>query len=201
MKKLITSILALTMAVSLAACGAVKPAQPLPKGDGTSIPSVETENVTTAPETTVPETTEPEVTVPETTEPSVPEETKPQQNPSNNQKVDPSNYFRNDSNNAPVAGQLAVQPQYVRWENGKLVADCFVINGTDKMIYNINIKSLQFSNDDGVIATGGFGILNNLTLAPNSYVTWTFTFSGDAVKAYGAQLGHLFTDCSWGYSS
>ena len=191
MKKLITSILALTMAVSLAACGAVKPAQPLPKEDGASIPSVETENVTAAPE----------ATVPETTEPSVPEETKPQQKPSNNQKVDPSNFFRNDSNNAPIAGQLAVQPRYVRWENGKLVAECFVINGTDKMIYNINIKSLQFSNDDGVIATGGFGVLNNLTLAPNSYVTWTFTFSGDAVKAYGAQLGHLFTDCSWGYSS
>lgn len=217
MKKLMTSVLVLTMAMSLAACGIVRPAPILPNGSSqpTSTPTAQTESVpeTTAPEVIVPADTIPEETIPATTAPQetpteapekdepVPEDTKPQQKPIENVQIDPSNYFRNDSNNAPVAGQLAVQPRYVRWENGKLVADCFVINGTDKLIYNINIKALKFSNDDGVIATGGFGVLEGLSLAPNSYVTWTFSFSGDAVKAYGAQLGHLITDSSWGYSS
>ncbi len=92
---------------------------------------------------------------------------------------------------------VSIKPAYVYWEDGKLIAQCYVINGFNYNVYNIEVKELTFSNGDGVIASGaGFGVCEGLTLAPFTYATWTFTFSGDSVINYGANLSHLFWSTS-----
>jgi len=92
---------------------------------------------------------------------------------------------------------VSIKPAYVYWEDGKLIAQCYIINGFSHDIYNIDVEELTFSNADGVIASGaGFGVCEGLILPPYTPSLWTFTFSGDSVINYGADLSFL----SWNAS-
>ena len=51
---------------------------------------------------------------------------------------------------------VTIRPKHVYWDNGSLVAECFVINGFSCSVSDFIIKSLSFSNDDGQIATSEF---------------------------------------------
>ena len=110
------------------------------------------------------------------------------------------NEFFNESNFAEDIGAVSVKPRYVHWEDGVLVAECFVINGLDKAVYNITVDSLAFGNKEGSIAAAGFGVLEGLTIAPHSYVVWTFYFGTDCVTAPNADLGYLSTDANTSYN-
>lgn len=101
-----------------------------------------------------------------------------------------NNVFFNDTNNAYTPNTVDIRPGKMYWDNGVLVADCFVINGYEHAVYNIDVKKLTFKNDSGVFASGNFGVLQNLTIAPHSYVVWTFTFSRNAVMNPNADLTH-----------
>lgn len=98
------------------------------------------------------------------------------------------NEFINTTNFAEAYNDLAVRPRHMYWDGDVLVAECFVINGKDTTAYNIKLEGLRFANDDGVFADGGFGLLEGATVAPHSYITWTFRFHNDAVEAAGADL-------------
>lgn len=99
-----------------------------------------------------------------------------------------SNVFFNDTNYAYDLNALSIKPRYVYWENGKLYAECFVINGFKHTVYNINVKSLYFSNSSVNIAEASFGGLNNVSIAPYSYIVWTFVFGDDCVITPDADL-------------
>lgn len=113
------------------------------------------------------------------------------------------NEFFNDGNHAPDINSVSIKPRHVYWDNGKLVAQCFVINGCNYPVYNLNVKSLVFANSQVQIADGGFGYMQsngqNISIAANSYVLWTFTFSGDAVTTANSDLGHLICDSNVNY--
>ena len=87
---------------------------------------------------------------------------------------------------------------YEAWyENGKLHARMIITNGYNSKISAINVKRMQISNSDGLIADGNFGVLQNATIAPKGYIIWELTFSGDALIKLNADLtGALYTDCS-----
>lgn len=128
-------------------------------------------------------------------EPSIPQtpptETETQ-NPQVNQEVDPNNKFFNENNSNYDSNAISVKPRYVYWENGELVAECFVINGFSHNVFNIDVKSISFSNSSGLIASGsGFGVLSGVTLPPFTNIVWTFRFSPDTVVNYGADLSRL----------
>ena len=111
--------------------------------------------------------------------------------------VDDNNKFFNENNNSYDLNSLSVKPRYVYWENGELVAECFVINGFSHNVFNIDVESITFSNSSGVIASGsGFGVLENVTLAPFTNIVWTFRFAPDAVQNYGADLSRLICNAS-----
>ncbi|MBE6727944.1 MAG: hypothetical protein E7562_04770 [Ruminococcaceae bacterium] len=134
----------------------------------------------------------PEPSIPQTT----PVETEPQ-NPQGSQEIDTNNKFFNPNNSNYDANAVSIKPRYVYWENGELVAECFVINGFSHNVFNINVKSITFSNSSGVIASGsGFGVLNNVTLAPYTNIVWTFRFAPDTVANYGANLSSLICNAS-----
>jgi SLAP domain-containing protein len=105
--------------------------------------------------------------------------------------VENTNYFFNDANNVYDANSISIKPRYVYWDGGKLVAECFVINGFGHTVYNINVKSLSFANPDGDIASAAFGSMDGVTIAPYSHVIWTFTFGEDCVVSPGADLSSL----------
>ena len=149
-------------------------------------PSV-TEPPVTEPPVTEPPVTEPPVTEPPVTEPPVtePPVTEPPVTDTAN------NYFLNDANNSIDLNAISIKPRYVYWKDGKLVAECFVINGFSHAVGKINVKSLTISNDDGVIASAAFGELDGVVLSYGQYCVWKFTFPADCVNAYNADLHHL----------
>lgn len=105
------------------------------------------------------------------------------------------NIYFNPTNSNYTPDQLTVQPFSVYWENGKLVAKCFVVNGFSTSATSIEIKKLIISNRDGVIAEGTFGKIDGLDSLPAySNMICTFTFENDAVKVYNADLTYLQVD-------
>lgn len=107
------------------------------------------------------------------------------------------NEFFNANNNTIDLNAVSIKPRHVYWKDGDLYAECFVINGFSHNVFNINVKSITISNKSGVIAKGeGFGVLNNVVIAPNTHVIWGFKFTGDAVKASGADLSTLTCQAS-----
>ena len=110
------------------------------------------------------------------------------------------NEFFNDTNYGYTEGEVSIRPRYVYWgEDGALYAECFVINGLDTAVSELDVTSLAFSMPDGtVIATAYFGPLTNLRLDPYSYATWWFTFPADLVTTPFASLSTL--NCAYDVS-
>ena len=108
--------------------------------------------------------------------------------------------FQNDTNymNAPI-GQVSIQPKYVYWEDDMLIAVCFVCNGTQNTVYNIDVEELSFKGNDGALASATFGVCNGLSLAPMTYEEWTFRFPADCISQFGADLSYLSTHSSVGF--
>lgn len=177
MKILAIAMVILTVATSLAGCSYISK----PVSDTTKETTAASEP-TTAAETEIPVITEaPAETEAPTEAPEVPDV------PANNT----NNVFFNDTNYACGPNEVQIKPRYVYWDGGKLVAECFVINGYGHTIYDINVKSLSFENESGEIASASFGTMQNATIAPNSHIVWTFTFGEDCVMAPGAALSSL----------
>lgn len=162
---------------------------------------VVTQPIVTEPVVTEPAVTEPSVTVPPVTEPSVTESVvtepsatePPVTEPPATQApaADPNNYFFNETNNGIDANAVAIKPRYVYWENGQLVAECFVINGFPHTIGNINVKALEIYNESGLIASGGFGELQGLVLPSGYHGVWKFVFNAGSVSQPNAALQSL----------
>lgn len=113
----------------------------------------------------------------------------------------PANEFKNEDNLVFENGNIVVRPRHMYWEDGMLVAECFISNGLNATVYNLEMESLIFENDDGRFADGSFGLLEGASIAPHSYITWTFRFSGDAVEAEDADLtGRIHHEFSVSYS-
>ena len=196
-------ILCLAFSLLLCACGAPTMEQEEPNmnvGDVLEESVTDnTEEVPTMEETQPQQTeTEPEVTEPETKptnsapvqpkptepEPTVPETTKAP-------VVVVKNEFFNDNNNFYENGQVNIRPRHMYWDGNVLVAQCFVINGMDKPVYNIEVQDLDFSNGNGLIADARFGVLQGVTLQPYTHVLWTFKFGSDTVVQSGADLSSI----------
>lgn len=211
MKKLTSLILALILTLSLASCSGSDDNEKT--SDTKFIPStttitgsneekdteadVEKEDEITEEKTTTEEITEEETTSPETTESGVISIPDTENINTNNADIGATvaPFVSNDT--SYLTDNLTIRPAYVYWQDGKLIAECYIINGFSHSVFNINVKEITLANSDGVIASGaGFGICNGLTLAPYTYARWTFTFSGDSVINYGADLSRLICDAS-----
>lgn len=122
------------------------------------------------------------------------------QPPASSGDTSSDNYFRNDGNYTGDPDKVSIRPRYLIWNNNQLVAECFIINNKSVAISGIKIDELKFSNSEGDIAGGSFGELSGLTIQPNSYVVWSFTFSGGMIKSLGAKLASLSTTSTITYS-
>jgi len=183
-RTVIVICLAISLILALTGCGA-STHNPAPTPIPTQAPTEaeETTEATTeeATEATTEEATEAiteEPTVPETTEePTVPETTTFQipDGPSA-WNPEPGNTFYNPNNNSISYGDLAVRPYKLYYADGYLFAECFLVNGKETTAYNLNMELLRFKTPDGVFAEDNFGVLNDVTIAPMSYIVITFRF-------------------------
>ena len=154
----------------------VPPATAAPTVLATAVPT--TTAAPTVPVTTVPPTTA-APTVPVTTVPST-------------TAAPAANVFFNDQNNIITAGAVTITPRYVRYENGQIVAECFVNNGTQQTVTAFQVTRLAFGDSNQqMICDATFPDVVNTVIAPNSSIVHTFRFPAGTVVNPNAQLSSL----------
>lgn len=121
--------------------------------------------------------------------------------------VPDENVFFHDTNYADSlhTNNVTIKPRRVYWDNGKLQAECFVINGMSGAVWNVNVNGLRFYNRAGNIANASFGTLNansqfNGSIPAHSYIVWTFTYAPDCIYNYGADLSELGCEARTNYN-
>ncbi len=128
----------------------------------------------------------------------------PSNNTSSNTNSSVVTEFYNISNPKFTSGKLTIHPRHVYWKDGNLVAQCFIVNGTGDSLSGVKVNRLVFTNGKGqVLADGTFSsstisfisaIGRKLNHGEN--IVWNFTFSGDSVINYGADLSRIIIDAS-----
>lgn len=101
------------------------------------------------------------------------------------------NVFFNENNYYYEENKVSVRPRYVYWEDGVLVAECFVVNGFSETVSQLEVERLAFGNEEGVFADGRFGLMDGAVIQPYSYIIWTFSFHGDSIQVPNADLSYL----------
>ena len=94
------------------------------------------------------------------------------------------------TNNTPVynTNDIGFNPKEVWYEDGNLYVEMFVTNGRNSTIHSIDVNSLSISNRNSLIAQDQFGRMQNASIAPNSYIVWTFIFPSASVRVQDADL-------------
>ena len=102
------------------------------------------------------------------------------------------NVYQRYDNNYITAGEMSINPRYVYWRNGNLVAECFVINGTSNTISRLCVDELTFKDGSGnVIASANFGEVRINPIGKNQHQIVTFTFGTNDVRINNARLSPL----------
>lgn len=109
-----------------------------------------------------------------------------------------TNEFYNPNNYVMANNCINILPYHIYYKDNYLYAECYITNGYYYRVYNINVNKLVFSNGNGVIASGSFGIIaNGAAIAARSYRTYTFIFD-PGYYVPGAELNTRITctyDC------
>jgi SLAP domain-containing protein len=84
--------------------------------------------------------------------------------------------------------EVTISSKNIYYDGDKLIAEMFVDNGLTVPVYNLKKINITLSNDAGVIAKGYFSGMEGAMIAANNHMTWTFTFSKDALTTKGADL-------------
>lgn len=116
-------------------------------------------------------------------------------------------YQKNTANNSffnpkyTVSGEgVQIAPYHVWYQDGKMYADCYVINANPVTVTNINVEDFELANENGVIADYSFGLLPGTTLAPNEYTSYTFIFpKGTFEKANLTNMIDSQSETTWDY--
>lgn len=109
------------------------------------------------------------------------------------------NIYYNNSAPAVTEGVVTVQPIEVRYDNGALVAVCYVINGTQQTVENIDVYHFVLENDGQRLAAANFGYLQNAAVAPGEAIKWEFRFPRKTVLVQDARLPGLLAQVKCRY--
>ena len=115
-----------------------------------------------------------------------------------NEELYGSNYYMAD-NTTPEKDKLLVRPKLLYWENGRFIAECYIINGRQSPFVLNRIDELTVSNGAGeTIARAEFEMAEPVTIGAQEYVTYTFVFDSDTVVTENAALtGNIRIYCDY----
>ena len=137
-------------------------------------------------QTSTPQSSKPSQTsTPQTSKPSqisTPQSSKPSQTSTPQQSSAEKPRFSNPDAKKIKKDTLSINPSELYYDGNDLVAVCYICNGYSKTLKDIDVVEFTISNDKGVIASKGFGILKDVTIAPDKSSKWTFRFSGSDIK-------------------
>lgn len=98
-------------------------------------------------------------------------------------------YFYNDTVDGRWnADSISVVAKEVYFENGQLVAHCFIVNGYSTNATNVNIKQIIVLDKNGTQIAHAYFNSQNLSIAALSYVEHTFTFGADTITSTNVDM-------------
>lgn len=98
------------------------------------------------------------------------------------------NVYLNNNNNYITGGEMSINPRYVYWRDGNLVAECYVINGTASTVTRLRVNELTIRDSSRVIASADFGEVSISAIGPNQHQLVTFTFGTNDINIPNATL-------------
>lgn len=106
--------------------------------------------------------------------------------PKNNFTI--NNIHYNPYNNYITEGRITLNICKLYWLGGRLYVEAYVINGTDKPVYDLSLSYLSISNANGNMANGYFSdvVIKELPAKGTSVVKVNFT--PECITNYGADL-------------
>ncbi len=111
-----------------------------------------------------------------------------------------NNYYYNPTNHIELINDVNINPGHIIYDaNGDLYATCFITNGKDVPVYDINVEYIELYDANGnlIAGDGNLRIGNGGAIGGHSYNTWTFVFSGDKLKQSSADLTNTI-GCKFG---
>jgi hypothetical protein len=183
-------LLAVLMLISCAACRSSE-LDSTETGAATTAPSTQPTPSTTAPtmEPSIPESNEATAPSTQPTEPETPDDTNPTEpevptEPAGPSEPETKNEYINNENTAFPEEGLAFRPKHVYYENGQLIAECFVINAQAHAVTNVEV-SLRIENAEGIIAEADFIATPMLDIGSNTYEGFVVSYIPDiAAKSH-----------------
>lgn len=80
-------------------------------------------------------------------------------------------------------GKLTVLPRHVYFQNGRLYAECFIVNTTGNDYSNLSVIQMNIFDKNGKkIAGANFNADQAITIKDNTYIPHTYIFSGDQIE-------------------
>ena len=77
---------------------------------------------------------------------------------------------------------------------------CYLLNGLDSSVYNVNVSECRLYNEDGVVASARIGILGTGEIKPNSYKECKFRLPANTIYVEDVNLRKIEMDCTFKYS-
>ena len=102
-----------------------------------------------------------------------------------------ANIYRDNRKPELVKDQIALQPIRVYYDGKELVAECYLVNGTEKRVKNIDVSSIQILVDGREVAAADFGMVDDVKIASGESVKRQFRFPEDTVSIYNAKLSDI----------
>lgn len=107
-------------------------------------------------------------------------------------------YFYNDTLDGRwTPDAISVVAKEVYFENGYLVAHCYIVNGYATMATNVSIPALRITGEDNLLIAEADFNAQNLTMEPLTYVEHTFTFAPDTIVNDQVEMTTLGVSCQF----
>ena len=117
-------------------------------------------------------------------------------------QTETSNIFYDDSDPVYTPDKVTVQPIQVYYEGDELILVCYINNGTDATIPELDVTCLTLYRDGRVLAEAPFGVVKDyqnkpLAIPAQSNVTVRFTFKANTVHEQNADLHNVTADVEY----
>ena len=98
------------------------------------------------------------------------------------------NVYKNHAAPVCTVGQITVQPVEVYYDGREIVAVCYVTNGTDKTVTDVDVYAMRLVSGGKTVAAADFGRLRGLKLRSGESGVWTFRFPRNTITIKDADL-------------
>lgn len=104
---------------------------------------------------------------------------------------EPENIYLDQREPRVIENEISVQMIRVSYEKDELVALCYIVNGTQQPVTDVDVFHVTLRTGEQEIAAANFGVLDGISIAPGGAEKWVFRFASETVFVDNANLSDL----------